>query len=48
MLPWMVIVWVRVPQALDGGRSIVTLATVFDEPRSTWNHWGKALSVLSQ
>ena len=48
MLPWMVIVWVRVPQAVDGGRSITIRPAVTEDPRSTWNHCGNALSVLSQ
>ena len=33
VLPWMVIVWVLVPQEVDGGRSITILPTAVEEPR---------------
>ena len=48
VLPWTVIVWVRVAQAVDGGRSSTILLTLVAEPRSTWSHCGNALSVLSE
>src|SRR2546430_8984106 len=41
-------VWVRVPQAPDGGSLSTNRLTLVGAPRSTWNHSGNALSALSQ
>lgn len=48
MLPDTDSVWDRVAKEDDGGRSSMSRPTVVAEPRSTWNHCGDALSVLSQ
>ena len=48
VLPRIESVWVRVPHALDGGRSRVTEPRVWDEPRSTVSVVGHAPFVPSQ
>jgi hypothetical protein len=48
VLPCTESVWVRVAQAVAGGRFSVTLLTLVDEPRSTCTHCGNAPFALSQ
>ena len=47
-LPAIDSVWVRVPQAVEGGSLSTILPTSVGAPRSTCSHCGNALLALSQ
>jgi hypothetical protein len=48
VLPWTESVWLRAPQAVDGGSFSTTLPIENAVPRSTCTHCGNALLALSQ